>query len=316
MPWFERLRLPVVSAPMFLVTGPALVLAACRAGIIGAVPTLNCRTADDLDRWFAEITKGLEETPKAAPWAANLMVHSTNQRLAADLELVVRYRAPLVITALGSPAQVVEAVHGYGGLVFADVATPVHARKAAAAGVDGLVLVCSGAGGHQGPLAMPAFVGEVRQFWNGPLMVAGTIANGAALRSAQVLGADLIYIGTPFIAAEESLASAEYKKMVSEASAADIVLSDSFTGAPANYLRPSIVQAGFDPANLGSKTQMNAKEAQNEARAWKHIWSAGQAVGQVRQIEPLARKVDRLEAEYRAAIAAERADPWFARYST
>lgn len=315
MPFFERLTLPVVAAPMFLVTGPELVLASCRAGIIGAYPTLNCRSPEALERCLEGLTSALAKEPSAAPWAANLVVHSSNPRLPADLELVVRYRAPLVVTALGSPRSVVDAVHGYGGLVFADVASPLHARKAAAAGVDGLVLVCAGAGGHQGPLAMPAFVGEVRQFWEGPLVVAGTIANGAALRSAQLLGADLVYVGTPFIAAEESLASEEYKRMVTSSTAADIVLSAEFTGAPANYLRASLARLGHDPQQPASEKEMNASEALDAARPWKDLWSAGQAVGQVRHLEPVAAKVARLRDEYRAAVRAEHEDPWFRRYS-
>lgn len=307
--WVERLRLPVVCAPMFLVTGVDLVVAACRAGIVGALPTLNARTPEQLEAWCREIRAQLDAGP-AAPWAVNVVVHSSNVRLEQDLEIALRYRPDCVITALGSPRAVVESAHRAGSLVFADVATPTHARKAIEAGVDGLVLVTTGAGGHQGPLAMPAFVGEVRQFWTGPLMVAGTIANGAALRSALTLGADLVYIGTPFIATPESLASQPYKDLVATSSARDIILSNAFTGAHANYLRPSIVAAGLDPDALKPKGSIDAIAAQQEVKAWKTIWAAGQAVGQVTAVEPVAVKVARLEAEFRAAIAGERKDPW------
>ena len=311
--WVERLRVPVVCAPMFLVSGVELVVAACRAGIVGALPTLNARTPELLDQWCREIRARLDAQP-SAPWAINVVVHASNKRLEADLEVALRYRPDCVITALGSPKAVVDAAHAVGSLVFADVATPSHARKAMDAGVDGLVLVTAGAGGHQGPLAMPAFVGEVRQFWKGPLMVAGTIANGAALRSALTLGADLVYVGTPFIATPESLAADAYKEMVTASSAKDIMLSNAFTGAHANYLRPSIVAAGLDPDTLVPRGSIDASAVQNEVKAWKTIWAAGQAVGQVGAIEPVEVKVARFEREFREAIAWERKDPWSRKY--
>lgn len=302
---------------MFLVSGVDLVMGACRAGIIGAMPTQNCRTTEQLAAWLTQIDEQrASSSVPLAPWAANLIVHSSNTRLPEDLALLVQHKAPLVITALGSPRGVVDAVHAYGGLVFGDVGTPAQALKAAEAGVDGLVLVSSGAGGHAGPLAMPAFIGEVRERWSGPLMVAGAIANGAAVRGAQIMGADLVYIGTPFIACTESLAPLAYKDMVTTCTSKDIMLSNAFTGAHANYMRPSIVAAGLDPDALVPKGSIDATKAQDETRAWKNVWSAGQAVGQVKAVEPIAVKVDRLAAEYAAAVRAELADPWLARFSS
>ncbi len=310
----RHLQLPVVCAPMFLVSGVELVVAACKAGIIGAVPTPNCRTVEDLDQWFSAITSQLEAERKAgrtpAPWAANLVVHSSNLRLQQDLDLVVKYRAPLVITALGSPRHVIDAVHSYGGFVFADVVTPALARKAVEAGADGLVLVCAGAGGHTGALAAPAFIAEVRQFWDGPVALSGAVANGEAIRSYQVLGADLVYMGTRFIAAGESLADPAYKQMVVDCSARDIMTTNAFTGANANYMKPSIVAAGLDPAALKPKDKIDANDPQAGTKPWKHIWSAGQVAGQIHAIEPMAEIVERLKREYREALVAEFNDPW------
>jgi nitronate monooxygenase len=305
---------------MFLVSGVELVVAACTSGIIGSFPTPNARTVADLDRWMQEIVRRLGEAKAAgrtvAPWAANLMVHSSNTRLEQDLALVVKYQAPIVITALGSPRSVVEAVHAYGGLVYADVITPEFARKAAATGVDGLVLVCTGAGGHFGPLAAPAFIGEVRAFWDGPVMLSGAVGNGRAIRALQVLGADLVYMGTSFVATRESLAVQGYKQMLVEASAKDIFPTNAITGAWANFLRPSMVAAGADPENLKPRGKLDADDPHGEAKPkpWKNIWSAGQAVGQVRAIEHLADIVARLKTEYGAEIRREGTDYWAKRY--
>lgn len=297
----RNLALPAIAAPMFLVSGPELVIAACRAGVIGSFPTPNARTSADLEQWLDTIVAALADDPTAAPWAANLVVHPSNERLPADLEAVVRRRAPLVVTALGSPARVIEAVHSYGGLVFADVNSVGFARKAAAAGVDGLVLVAAGAGGHTGMTAGFAFVEEVRQFWDGPIVLGGAISTGRAIRAAEVLGADLAYLGTSLIAAEESMAAPGYKEMVVAAGAEDIVPSKGITGVTANWLRQSLIDAGYDPARMPEDKQPNFANAQDDAKAWKNVWSAGQGVGAVRSAESLAQIVARLKTEYAAA---------------
>ncbi|WFL76314.1 nitronate monooxygenase [Altererythrobacter arenosus] len=286
---------------MFLVSGPEMIVAACRAGMIGAFPTPNARTSADLEDWLQAITGALAESPNAAAWAANLVVHPSNERLAADLAAVVRYEAPLVITALGSPARVVDAVHGYGGVVFADVNSVAFARKAAAAGVDGLVLVAAGAGGHTGMTAGFAFVEEVRRFWDGPIVLGGAISSGSAIRAAEVLGADLAYVGTALIAAEESLATDSYKQMVVAAGAEDIVPSKGITGVTANWMRTSLLAAGYDPDNMPEDKKPNFENAQDDAKAWKNVWSAGQGVGAVNAVEPVAQVVARLKQEYDAA---------------
>ena len=298
------LRLPVVVAPMFLVSGPELVLAACRAGLIGAFPAPNARTLDDLESWMATITAELAEadpSSQAAPWAQNLVVHSSYPRLQEELALVAQYRPPLVITALGSPRQAVDVVHDYGGLVIADVNSVDFARKALAAGADGLALVAAGAGGHTGQMAGFAFVAAVREFFAGPLILAGAIGTGRAVRAAEVLGADLAYMGTTFIAAAESRAREEYKDMVVAARFEDLILSSSFTGAHAYYLRASIERAGLDPDGLPAKGRMDLAGGQQQVKAWKDIWSAGQGVGNIHQVEPLAEIVARLEQEYQQA---------------
>lgn len=299
----HNLQLPAVSAPMFLVSGPEMVIAACRAGIIGSFPTPNARTPEILDQWMTQIVAALAESPNAAAWATNLMVHPSNERLAADLECTIRHKSPLVITALGSPARVVDAVHSYGGLVFADVNSVGFARKAVAAGVDGLVLVASGAGGHTGATSGFAFVEEVRQFWNGPLILGGAISSGRAIRAAETLGADLAYVGTAFIACAESIADPAYKDMVVASGADDIVPSKGITGVTANWLRQSLVAAGYDPANMPADKKPSFENAQDNSKAWKNVWSAGQGVGAVTAIEPVAQIVSRLKTEYSAACA-------------
>jgi nitronate monooxygenase len=297
----RNLVLPAIAAPMFLVSGPDMVIAACRSGIIGSFPAPNARTSADLEEWTSRIVDELAGQPSAAPWAINLVVHPSHERLGADLACAVRHRAPLVITALGSPARVVDAVHGYGGLVFADVNSVSFARKAAAAGVDGLVLVAAGAGGHTGATTGFAFVEEVRQFWDGPIVLGGAISTGQAIRAAEVLGADLAYIGTSLIACAESLAVPGYKDMVVAACAEDIVPSKGITGVTANWLRPSLIAAGYDPARMPEDKKPNFENAQDDAKAWKNVWSAGQGVGAVRAVEPLAAIVARLKNEYDAA---------------
>ncbi len=298
----RNLRLPAIAAPMFLVSGPEMVIAACKTGIVGSFPTPNARTPVILDQWMEQITAALASDPRAACWAANLVVHPSNDRLPVDLACVLKYKPPLVITALGSPARVIESVHSYGGQIFADVNSVGFARKAAAAGVDGLVLVASGAGGHTGATAGFAFVEEVRQFWDGPIVLGGAISTGQAIRAAEVLGADLAYLGTALIACDESFAVPAYKEMLVMAGAEDIVPSKGITGVTANWLKPSLIAAGYDPANMPENKKPNFENAQDDAKAWKNVWAAGQGVGAVKAREPLAKIVARLGREYDAAV--------------
>ena len=302
------LRLPVVCAPMFLVSGPELVIAACRAGIIGSFPTTNARSIDIFEEWLDRITDELafnakNNLPGATPvWAQNMIVHSSYPRLEQELALLQKYRPPIVITALGSPARVVEAVHDYGGLVIADVNSVEFAHKAAAVGVDGLALVSAGAGGHTGHMAGFAFVPAVREFFDGVLILAGAIGDGCAVRAAEILGAELSYVGTRFITAAESMAADPYKQMVVDSDFRDLVLSDSFTGAHAYYLRQSIEAAGLDPDKLEKSGKgMDLSGSEQKVKAWKDIWSAGQGIGTIHQVEPIATIVDRMVGEYEAA---------------
>jgi nitronate monooxygenase len=301
------MRLPLIAAPMFLVSGPGLVLAACRAGIAAAFPTPNARSLDILEEWLQQVVAGHAEAGRAAPgkvgpWALNLVMHSSYDRLGPELELVDRYQPPLVITALGSPVRAIEHVHAYGGTVFADVSSLAFARKAAAAGADGLVLVSAGAGGHTGKVSPFAFVQAVREFYDGIIVLGGSIGHGGAVRAAELLGADLAYAGTPFICAEESLAAQEYRAMVVRASFEDLVMTKTFTGADAWYLRESIVAAGLDPDALVGKDKMNWSNSQGQLKAWKNIWSAGQGVDHIRAVEATATIVDRYAAEYAEAL--------------
>lgn len=318
--WVEQLAMPVIAAPMFLVSSIDLVMEACRNGVIGSIPTVNARTPQILDEWLGDLTRRLDAAraagEKVAPWALSLITHSTNQRLGDDLELCLKYKPPLVITALGSPKPALEAIHSYGGLVFADVNTPEYARKAADAGADGLVLVCSGAGGHTGQLAAPAFVEAVREFYDGIIVIGGAIGNGNAVRSAQTLGADLVYVGTRFIASNESLADERYKNMVIECQSKDLVLTNAITGGWAYKLRPSLIAVGLNPDELRNGGKFDMNYADKQPKAWKDIWSAGQGVGAVRKAEPAAEIIARLRDEYAGAIAAEKRDPWSQKYST
>lgn len=305
----RNLHLPAIAAPMFLISGPEMVIASSRAGIIGSFPAPNARTSADLENWVSRIEAELADDRDAAPWAINLVVHPSNSRLPEDLACVVRHKVPIVITALGSPARVVDEIHAYGGLVFADVNSVGFARKAAAAGVDGLVLVAAGAGGHTGATAGFAFVEEVRQFWDGPLVLGGAISTGHAIRAAEILGADFAYIGTSLIACSESMAAPGYKDMVVAAGAEDILPSKGITGVTANWLKSSLIAAGYDPANMPEDKRPNFSDAQDDAKAWKNVWSAGQGVGAVRNVEPVATIVKRLKSEYDAAIARPRFTP-------
>ena len=304
-----RLRLPMFAAPMFLVSGPDLVIEACRAGVIGAFPSLNARKLETLEEWLERISITLAEEEKQrpgeiAPWAVNLIVHRSNKRLADDLKLTVQYRAPIVITSLGTPRRVRDEVHAYGGLLFCDVNSLFYARKAADAGVDGLILVAAGAGGHTGMITPFAFLAEVRKFFAGPIVLAGGISSGADVAAAIAMGADFAYIGTRFIAVNESLASDDYRRMLVDSAVDDLVLTPYFTGVPANYLKTSVERAGIDPAELDrANPQIQFDDEEMRARAWRDIWSAGQGVGSVERVQPTARLIDELEAGYRKAIA-------------
>lgn len=293
-----RMRLPAVVAPMFLVSGPQLVSAARKAGLMASFPFPNARTIDVLETWLA----ATHDNPADAPFAANMLTHSTYGRFDAELELVSQYRPDVVITALGGPGRVVDTVHAYGGAVFADVNSVGFARKAIEQGADGLVLVAAGAGGHTGAMAGFAFVTAVREFFDGPIMLGGSISHGRAVRAAEVLGADFAYMGTRFIAAEESLADTEYRDMLIAAQFEDLVLSDKLTGAPAHYLRASLERMGLlDAADRAGGPDF--ADSENQAKAWRDVWSAGHGVGSVTRSQPVREIVDALADEYRAACA-------------
>ncbi len=309
----SRLRLPLIAAPMFLVSGPALVKAACRSGIIGSFPTANCRTVEELDRWLADMSDDLlraaHETGRApAPLCPNLIVHRSNPRLPDDLAAVLRHKAELVITSVGSPEPVLKPLKDAGCMVLADVASVRHAEKAVAAGVDGLVLLTAGAGGQTGWVNPFAFVRAVRTFWDGIVVMAGGMADGQAVAAAQTLGCDLAYMGTKFIATRESLAKESYKQMLVKSRLDDVLLTRAFTGLETNMLRPSIEAAGLDPDDLPVRgaidiaKDINAAERDKpDAKRWKDIWSAGHSVSGVSDIPSVAELVERTEAEYRSA---------------
>jgi nitronate monooxygenase len=300
----NRLRLPVVAAPMFLVSNPDLVLACCNNGIVGSFPALNQRDSEGFKRWLDTIEAGLHAD--AAPYAVNLIVHATNPRLHADLALCVAHRVPIVITSLGAVKDVVDAVHSYGGLVFHDVTTRRHAEKAAEAGVDGLIAVAAGAGGHAGTWSPFALVAEIRQFFDKTLLLAGCLNHGHEILAAQILGADLAYLGTRFIATQENDASDAYKQMLLEARAADIIHTPAVSGVPASFMRQSLEQAGYDLQRLG-KGEVNygekLKPMSEEAKAWKTVWSAGQGAGGISDLPRVAELIMRLDQEYRTALA-------------
>jgi nitronate monooxygenase len=303
----DRLRLPVVGAPMFIVSQPELVVAQCTAGIVGAFPALNARPPELLDTWLTQISAELaahdaaHPDRPAAPFAVNQIVHKSNDRLAHDLELCVKHKVPIVITSLGAREDHNQAVHAYGGIVLHDIINVVHARKAIDKGADGLIAVCAGAGGHAGMLSPFALIDEIRAWWDGPLLLSGAIANGRSVLAAQALGADLAYIGSAFIATTEAHASERYKAAIVEASAADIVYTNLFTGVLGNYLRASIVNAGLDPDNLPTSDPSKMNFGSGEAKAWRDIWGCGQGIGQLHEITPVAAFVARLAAEYAAA---------------
>ncbi|MCG6122300.1 MAG: nitronate monooxygenase family protein [Microvirga sp.] len=311
-----RLSIPVIGAPMFIVSGPELVIAQCKAGIVGSFPALNARPAAQLDEWLAHIREELaahdaaHPDRPAAPFAVNQIVHRSNARLEADLALCEKHRVPIVITSLGAREDVNSAVRGWGGITLHDVINLTFARKAIDKGADGLIAVAAGAGGHAGTLSPFALVAEIRQWFKGPLALSGAIATGAGVRAAEATGADFAYIGTPFIATTEARADPEYKRMIVESAAADIVYTSFFSGVHGNYLRPSVAAAGYDPDDLGAgdpgKMDFGAGEtAGPQKKAWRDIWSAGQGVGAVTEVVPVAERVERLAVEYRAARASE-----------
>jgi nitronate monooxygenase len=304
----NRLRIPVIGAPMFIVSGPELVLAQCKAGIVGSFPALNARPEAALDEWLSRITSELEQFSRdnpdmpVAPFAVNQIVHQSNARLKHDVELCVKYKVPIVITSLRPPAMVLEAVHSYGGLVYHDVINMRHAKKAIAQGVDGIITVCAGAGGHAGTTSPFALVKEVREVFGGTIILSGSMTSGSDALAAQAMGADLAYIGTRFIATEEANAPAAYKEMIVASRAADIVYTSLFTGVHGSYLRGSVEKAGLDPADLpdASKDTMNfGSGGGSKAKAWKDIWGAGQGVGSVHDIPSTQALVLRMEVEYR-----------------
>jgi nitronate monooxygenase len=299
-----RTRIPVIAAPMFLISGPELVKAACRAGIIGCFPAANARTLETLDEWCGDIAA---QSKDVAPWSMNMITNNSYKRFDDELEIVRRHQPPLLITALGSPARPLATVHGYGGLVFADVTTPILARKAVQAGADGLVLVCAGAGGHTGSYSPFAFVSAVREFWQGPIVVSGAIADARSVLAAEMLGADFAYMGTRFIAAAESLGDDARKTMTIAATMEDIVTSAAVTGVPANWMLPSLKASGFTPEALKSERKIDFSTT-DTAKPWKNIWGAGQAVGAVNGIEPVAAIVDRIAKEYEMLRARWRAN--------
>ncbi|PAU62597.1 2-nitropropane dioxygenase [Pseudomonas sp. PIC25] len=303
----QCLRLPLVAAPMFLVSNPKLVLACCEQGIVGSFPALNQRESSGFKAWLEEIEAGLTALPQAAPYAVNLIVHQSNPRLRADLELCVEHKVPIVITSLGAVKEVVDAVHSYGGLVFHDVTTRRHAEKAAEAGVDGLIAVAAGAGGHAGTWSPFALVAEIRQFFDKTLLLAGCLNHGHEILATQVLGADLAYLGTRFIATRESNAEMAYKQMIIDAKAADIVHTPAVSGVPASFMRQSLEAAGYDMARLNDKGDINygekLKPLNDEAKAWKTVWSAGQGVGEIHDMPTVAELVARLDDEYRQALS-------------
>lgn len=307
-----KLRLPLIGAPMFIVSGPELVAAQCKAGIVGSFPALNARPQETLVEWIRQIKGELAEYSEAnpgepvAPFAVNQIAHASNERLLADMEVCVAEQVPIIITSLSPPREIVQAVHAYGGVVFHDVISLRHARKAIAQGVDGVIAVCAGAGGHAGPLSPFALVGELRKEFDGALILSGCISRGDDVLAATAMGADLAYSGTRFIATEEARAVPDYKEMIVDSAAGDVVYSSLFTGVHGNYLGGSIANAGMDPTNLpaGKKEDMDfGKGSDLDAKAWKEIWGAGQGVGNIHDIPPARDVVMRMEREYRAALA-------------
>ncbi len=304
-----KLRLPVVGSPLFIISQPDLVLAQCKAGVVGSFPALNARPPELLDAWLGRITSELAAWDAAnperpsAPFAVNQIVHKSNLRLQHDLELCIKHKVPIVITSLGAREDLNAAVHSYGGVVFHDVINVTHAKKAIDKGADGLIAVCAGAGGHAGTLSPFALVEEIRAWWSGPLLLAGAISSGRAVLAAQALGADLAYIGSAFIATAEATASADYKQAIVDSTASDIIYTNLFTGVHGNYLRASIVRAGLDPDNLPQSDPSKMNFGGDATKAWRDIWGCGQGIGGIHSVPTVAELVDRLVAEYQEARA-------------
>ncbi|MCC0022284.1 MAG: nitronate monooxygenase [Nitratireductor sp.] len=308
----DNLALPVVGSPLFIISHPALVIAQCKSGVVGAFPTLNARPVEQLDDWLAEITSELDNyrqknpEKKVAPFAANLIVHRSNNRLEEDIRLLVKHKVPVVITSLGAVPEVNQAVQSYGGITLHDVTNQRHAHSAINKGATGLICVAAGAGGHAGTLSPFALIQETREWFDGPLLLAGSIANGGAVLAAQAMGADLAYIGSPFIATNEARAVDDYKQAIAQFGAEDIVYTNLFTGVHGNYLRQSIINAGMDPDNLpeSDPSKMDfGSGSSSKAKAWKDIWGCGQGIGAVKSVGPVADLVDRLKREYEEARA-------------
>ena len=306
----NNLSMPVIGAPLFIISGPELVIAQCKAGVIGSFPALNARPQHVLEEWIVRIKTELaeyqEQNPEAkvAPFAVNQICHGSNDRLMDDMATCVKHEVPIIITSLRPPAELVEAAHSYGGLVFHDVINVRHAKKAAEQGVDGLILVCAGAGGHAGVLSPFALVREVKEWFDGTIILSGSIGDGYSVASSIALGADFAYLGTRFIATKEANADPEYKKMLEDSAANDIVYSSLFTGVHGNYLKPSIVNAGMDPENLpeADKSTMNFGSGGNtKSKAWKDIWGCGQGIGRIEDSPPVADLVNRLSEEFKDA---------------
>ena len=309
---FDTLALPAVASPMFIISNPDMVIEQCKAGIVGSFPALNARPQEALDVWLTQIEDALDAHNQAnpdqpaAPYAVNQIVHRSNDRLMADLEVCVKHKVPIVITSLGAVPEVNDAVHSYGGIVLHDIINNRHAKKAIEKGADGLIAVAAGAGGHAGTISPMALIGEIREWFDGPLLLSGAISTGSSILAAEAMGADLGYIGSAFIASKEANAEEGYKQMIVDCAADDIIYTDKFTGVHGNYLKPSLVAAGLDPKEIlkEEKKKMNFADASGDsAKAWKHIWGSGQGIGTVDKIEPVADIVARLKQEYAEARA-------------
>ena len=305
----DRLSVPVVGAPLFIISNPDLVLAQCKAGVVGSFPSLNARPIEQLDEWLGQITEELETYSKAnpekkvAPFAVNQIVHKSNSRLEQDLALCVKYKVPIVITSLGAVPEVNDAIHSYGGIVLHDIINNRHANSAIRKGADGLIAVATGAGGHAGTMSPFSLIQDIREWFDGPLLLSGSIANGGAILAAQAMGADMAYIGSPFIATHEARAADEYKQAIVEGKGKDIVYTNLFTGIHGNYLRSSIEKAGLDPDDLpqSDPSKMNFGGGNSDAKAWKDIWGCGQGIGAVNEIVGAGELIARLIREYEAA---------------
>lgn len=309
---FSNLSLPVIGSPLFIISNPKTVIEQCKAGIVGSMPALNARPASQLDEWLAEITEALAKhdrenpTRPAAPFAINQIVHKSNDRLEHDMYLCEKYKVPVVITSLGARAEVKDAVHGWGGIVLHDVINNAFARKAVEKGADGIIAVASGAGGHAGTTSPFALIQEIRSWFDGPLALSGSIANGRSILAAQAMGADFAYVGSAFIATYEARADESYKNMITECDSSDIIYSNSFSGVSGNYLRPSVVRSGLDPDNLIASDPSKMDFSQNSnssSKVWKDIWGCGQGIGAVNKVVSVAQLVERFKDEYLAALA-------------